>query len=79
QSARTCRGPTVEEIKKGDYARFPYHRAGRWCTADSKRVAPVLWEKEADRNGKVVVAFNTGAVKYMERKEIERLIAELEK
>jgi hypothetical protein len=69
----------IADIGKGNYRNFPYERGGRWAIKSSTRASPVLWEKTADRNGMVVVAFSNGAVKYIKQSDLKRMIAVLQK
>ena len=69
----------IGELAKGDYRKFPYDRGGRWAIKAATKAAPIFWEKTADRNGMVVVAFSTGAVKYIKQSDLKRMIAALDK
>jgi hypothetical protein len=76
---RGGKGVSTAEIAKNDYGNFPYRRGGRWCTLMDLRNPPVLWEKEPDANGKLVVGYANGAAKYVDAKELKRFLEELEK
>lgn len=75
RSARQGRGPTDEEIRRGDYTNFPWERyRGDGSDLRRPKLVPILWEKEPGADGKHVVAFNDGSTKLVEPAELESLL-----
>jgi hypothetical protein len=62
RSARMGKGPTDEEVERGDYTNFPWERY-RGDGSEKKRFerVPLLWEKEPGADGQHVVALNDGS------------------
>jgi len=72
RSSRFEKGPSVEEIEKGDYANFPYERFKGEVKLGA--LVPLLWDKEPDRNNGRVVGFSSGAAKYLPEDEVQALL-----
>jgi len=75
RSARLRKGPTDEEILRGDYTNFPWER----CKADAPRLTslqpfPLLWEKEPGPDGKHVVGLSNGAIRLLAPEELTPLL-----
>ena len=49
RSARTGEGPTIEQIRAGDYSRFPFVRAKGELTMRESYGRPLLWDPRAAR------------------------------
>ena len=60
-SSRARQGPTIEEIKAGDYRRFPYARvSGRFELRDRNATA-LLWDPSPQERGQRLVALDDGS------------------
>ncbi len=62
-SVRFGYGPTKEQIKAGDYSKFPYERF-RGVIVLNKEL-PLLWDRKPDSKGGRVMGFTGGAVKWV--------------
>ena len=76
---RTGVGPSAAEIASGDHDRSPYDCGGRWSVPDGKKALPVFWERRPDREGKIFVAYNNGAVRRVDAGELRQQVAGLAK
>jgi hypothetical protein len=75
RSARYGFGPTEEEVKAGDYARFPWAR----CKGPRKLDGPpfpMLWEREPDRDGRMLCVRSDGIVAVWDPETLLRAVAE---
>jgi hypothetical protein len=59
--SRSGEGPTLEEIRDGDYSRFPYQRAEGAASVENGG-KPVFWDREPNAKGSRLVALSDGAV-----------------
>ncbi len=76
RSTRLGVGPTEEEVREGDYTNFPWARYRGDGRVRGRRV-PLLWDREADEDGLCVVAFSDGSAEVLDRKRLERALAEI--
>jgi hypothetical protein len=76
QSARYGRGPTEEEAKAGDYSKFPWERY-RGARRLGGPPFPLLWEKDPDLDGRMLVARSDGMVAVWDPDTFFRAVAEL--
>ena len=74
KSARFGYGPTKEQIKAGDYSKFPYERYRGEVDPAKAKMVPLLWDKKPDARGGRVVGLNGGAVKYYREERFEKLL-----
>lgn len=74
-SALSGIGPTEAEVQQGDYTNFPWARYRGDGKIPGRRV-PLLWSKEPDEDGLSVVAFSDGGGEILDRKRLERALAE---
>jgi len=58
---RAGRGPTLEQIRDGDYSAFPYERA-EGAASELSGSMPVFWDRAATPKGSRLVALSDGAV-----------------
>jgi len=73
RSSRSGAGPSKKEIDARSYANFPWER----CRAEDVRsdeTFPLVWEKEPDRDGRVIVGLSNGAVKVYDRATLEAML-----
>lgn len=68
-------GPTEEEAKAGDYARFPWQRCRGARKLDGPPF-PLLWEKEADADGRLLAVRSDGMVAVWDPETLFRAVAE---
>lgn len=74
RSARSGTGPTKEEIERGDYANFPWERRrGEWKRAES---VPLLWEKQPDAEGNVLVGLSDGSAQTWDKERLQKALRE---
>ncbi|MFQ5843995.1 MAG: hypothetical protein ACE5JG_03315, partial [Planctomycetota bacterium] len=73
RSARSGCGPTPEEVRRGDYAGFPYKRF-RGKEFSPYGDAPLLWDREAGADGTRLVAFANGTAAAVEEAALRRLL-----
>jgi hypothetical protein len=76
RSGRLENGPTEEEAKDGDYTNFPWQRYRGERRPRSATPHPLLWEKEPDDDGCVLVALSDGTTYVWDRETLERALAE---
>jgi hypothetical protein len=72
RSASQGKGPTDEQIERGDYTSFPWER----YRGDAKKVKglptiPLLWEKEPGANGQHLVAQSDGSCRFMDPVDLQ--------
>jgi len=73
RSARSGKGPTIEEIRAGDYTNFPYERArGEFSATGAER--PVLWDRAPTEKGPRLIVFNNGTAKGVPEAEFKKLL-----
>lgn len=66
-SRRTKTGPTLAEIKAGDYAKFPFQR--RKGKVPAKGKVPVMWDEQPDEKGRRLVGYSDGSARLVPREE----------
>ena len=72
-SARSGKGPTIEEIRAGDYTNFPYQRArGKFRATGAEK--PVLWDRAPTEMGPRLIVFNNGTAKGVPEADFEKLL-----
>ena len=75
-SARFGKGPTLAEIRAGDYSNFPYiRRRGPWKAGRAREI-PLLWDPEPDDNNKRLVGFSSALVWMVSEDELRVLLEE---
>jgi hypothetical protein len=65
-STRAGKGPSAEEIERGDYTNFPWERHRGKEVKGGARPVPLLWEKKPDAEGLVLVALSDGSARAMD-------------
>lgn len=76
RSGRLKIGPTEEEAEAGDYRNFPWQRYRGELRPRNATPYPLLWEKEPDEDGCVLVALSDGTTYVWDRETLERALAE---
>jgi hypothetical protein len=64
--------PRDGEIERGDYRDFPYERYRGNGVLDGRYPIPLIWDKEPDAGGLLIVGMSDGAVRTMYRAEFKR-------
>lgn len=78
-SARARSGPTIEEIKAGDYKRFPYARINwKFALRDGNATA-VLWDGSPQPTGHRLVVLDDGTCQTIHETEFAAFLATHEK
>jgi hypothetical protein len=74
RSQRTGAGPSLEELKRGDYTHFPYER-WRGATPPKKfgRI-PILWDRAPQPDGTRLVAMASGTAEVMQEAKLQKLL-----
>jgi len=70
RSRRMDKGPTKEEVLRGDYTNFPWERYRGERTDLGPPVYPLLWERESITDYRFV-GFSDGSVKALDPDEFE--------
>ncbi|MHC4940627.1 MAG: hypothetical protein ACYTHK_16930 [Planctomycetota bacterium] len=70
---RTDAGPTIEEVRAGDYSNFVWERAKADDVRGAKGKVPVLWDPRPI-DGKRIVGFASGLVKIFPEAEFTALL-----
>jgi hypothetical protein len=73
RNVRTGVGPSMPEIKRGDYGHFPWVRfKGEVKLLSGEQ--PLLWDPRPGRDGKRLVGFADGAVRHLPENEVARIL-----
>ena len=68
--SRLDRGPTLEEIRAGDYARFPYQRAEGGASMENGQM-PVFWDREPTAGGNRILALSDCSVHLVSENRLQ--------
>jgi len=74
-SERRGTGPTMEEIRRGDYTHFPWERARGLERLPPGRTVALLWDREPDEEGRYLVGTSWPRIERVTREELKNLVA----
>jgi len=69
---RSDRGPSIAEVRAGDYGNFVWERALAEDVRGAKEKVPMLWDPRPI-DGERVVGFSNGAVKFLGEEAFQEL------
>ena len=72
-SARSGSGPSKDEVLDGDYSSFPYTRFGGRILHGEVAI-PLLWDRDPQPDGRRLVGFRGGDVKWMKEEDLQNLL-----
>jgi len=72
RSTRSGTGPTVEEIEDGDHTNFPWERFHG--EMPPRYTGPLLWERQPDEDGRILVALGDGSVEVWDKKRLDEAL-----
>jgi hypothetical protein len=74
-SARFGKGPTLAEIRAGDYSEFPYiRRRGAWELGSAREI-PLMWDPEPNADDERLVGFSSARAAMVSEVELRALLA----
>ena len=76
RSARTGIGPSLKEVKKGDYTHFPYERykGAKPPPKGALEAIPLIWDRVASPRGQRLVGYNGGSVELVPEAQLLALL-----
>ncbi|MHC4952551.1 MAG: hypothetical protein ACYTGZ_01575 [Planctomycetota bacterium] len=75
KSARSKSGPTLDEIRAGDYRRFPYARINTPFDPRDEHETAVLWDASPQETGNRLVATDRGKARRIPENEFAAFLA----